>query len=78
MICVALPAFLLGHEPWRRVIAISYGDELSSKHASDFRAIVHAPWYRRAFPTMQIERSTEGEVTATERGFARRRRLPGH
>ncbi len=77
MISVALPAFLLGHEPWRRIIAISYGDELSSKHASDFRAIVHSPWYQRAFPKMQIERSTESEVTTTERGFRKATSVAG-
>ena len=50
-VSVALPAFLLGHEPWRRIFVISYGNELSSKHASDFRSIVESAWYRRAFPS---------------------------
>ena len=52
-VSVAFPAFLLGHEPWRRIFAISYGSELSSKHASDFRSIVESAWYQRAFPRMQ-------------------------
>jgi predicted phage terminase large subunit-like protein len=68
-VSVAFPAFVLGHEPWRRIFAISYSSELSSKHASDFRSIVESPWYRRAFPDMRITRSLEDEVVTTARGF---------
>jgi predicted phage terminase large subunit-like protein len=68
-VSVAFPAFLLGLEPWHRIFAISYGSELSSKHASDFRSIVESAWYRRAFPNMQIARSLEDEVSTTARGF---------
>jgi predicted phage terminase large subunit-like protein len=70
-VSVAFPAFLLGHEPWHRIFAISYGNELSSKHASDFRSIVESPWYRRAFPAMRISRSLEDEVWTSARGFRR-------
>jgi predicted phage terminase large subunit-like protein len=70
-VSVAFPAFLLGHEPGHRIFAISYGSELSSKHASDFRSIVESPWYRRAFPRMRIARSLEEEVWTTARGFRR-------
>jgi predicted phage terminase large subunit-like protein len=68
-VSVAFPAFLLGHEPRRRIFAISYSTELSSKHAGDFRSIVESPWYRRAFPDMRIARSLEDEVVTTARGF---------
>jgi predicted phage terminase large subunit-like protein len=74
---VAFPAFLLGLEPWRRIITISYADELSAKHASDFRSIVHSPWYQRAFPNMRIARSTEGELTTTRRGFRKSTSVSG-
>ncbi len=69
MVSVALPAFVLGHDPRRRIIAISYGADLSHKHARDFRNIVESPWYRRAFPRMQIERGIDEEVTTTKKGF---------
>ena len=68
-VSVAFPAFLLGHEPWHRIFAISYGSELSSKHASDFRSIVESTWFQRAFPAMRIARSLEDEVLTTARGF---------
>jgi hypothetical protein len=74
---VAFPAFLLGHEPRRRIFAISYGDDLSAKHASDFRSIVHSPWYGRAFPEMQVMRSAENDVTTTLRGFRKATSVSG-
>jgi predicted phage terminase large subunit-like protein len=76
-VSVALPAFLLGHQPWRRIFAISYGDDLSAKHASDFRSIVHSSWYKRAFPKMRISRSIEGELTTTKRGFRKSTSVSG-
>ena len=68
-VSVVFAALLLGLEPQRRIIAISYGDELSAKHASDFRSVVNSPWYGRAFPKMRIARNTEGELITTQRGF---------
>lgn len=76
-VSVAFAAFLLGLAPWRRIIAISYGDELSAKHASDFRSIVHSDWYQRAFPNMRIERSTESELITTRRGSRRTTSVSG-
>jgi predicted phage terminase large subunit-like protein len=69
VISVAFPAFVLGHDPNRRIFGISYGMDLATKHAKDFRAIVQSDWYRRAFPGMRIARATDTEVLTTERGF---------
>jgi len=76
-VSVAFTAFLLGHAPWRRIFAISYGDDLSAKHASDFRSIVHSSWYKRAFPKMQILRSVDGELITTKRGFRKSTSVSG-
>ena len=76
-VTVAFTAFLLGHVPWRKIFAISYGDELSAKHASDFRSIVHAPWFKRAFRKMQILRSVDGELVTTKRGFRKSTSVSG-
>jgi predicted phage terminase large subunit-like protein len=75
-VSVAFPAFLLGLEPWHRIFAISYGNELSSKHASDFRSIVESAWYQRAFE-MRIARSLEDEVLTTARGFRKSTSVSG-
>jgi predicted phage terminase large subunit-like protein len=76
-VSVAFSAYLLGLEPWRRIFAISYSSELSSKHASDFRSIVESSWYRRAFPEMKIARSLEEEVLTTARGFRKSTSING-
>src|SRR5246127_3052352 len=76
-VTVAFTAFLLGHEPWRKIFAISYGDDLSAKHASDFRSLVHAPWFKRAFRKLQILRSVDGELVTTKRGFRKAASVSG-
>jgi len=43
-VSVIFPAFLLGHNPRLKIFGISYGTELSAKHAADFRAIVESAW----------------------------------
>jgi len=69
IISVAYPAFVLGHDPRKRIFCISYGSDLSTKHAADFRAVVESDWYRRAFPKMRIARATDSEIQTTARGF---------
>ena len=68
-VSVAFPAYLLGLDPQRKIIAISYGDDLSAKHASDFRSVVNSAWFQRAFRKMHLARNTELEVMTTRRGF---------
>src|SRR5215207_5604600 len=68
---VAFPAFLLGHDPTRRIICVSYSDALARKHASDCRALMRSSEYHRLFPRTRISPSkdTETEVMTTARGF---------
>jgi hypothetical protein len=68
-VSVAFSAYLLGHDPGRRIIGVSYGEELAEKHAADFRAIVESDWYRRVFPKMKIARAAMSDVHTTARGF---------
>jgi hypothetical protein len=49
---VAFPAFLLGHDPTRKIITASYSADLAAKHAADCRTVMQAPWYKRLFPHM--------------------------
>lgn len=67
---VALPAFALGHDPKRRLICVSYSQDLAAKHANDFRALINNPFYRRLFPnTRPSERkNSEAEVQTTAGG----------
>jgi predicted phage terminase large subunit-like protein len=67
---VAFPAFVLGHNPTRRIICVSYSGDLAKKHANDFRAIAEARWYRELFPGTRIgQKDSETEIELTERGF---------
>ncbi|CEG06952.1 Transposase [Afipia felis] len=68
-VSVAFPAFLLGHDPRQKIFGISYGTELSAKHAGDFRSIVQSAWYRRVFPNTQVARAVDSDVYTTRRGF---------
>jgi hypothetical protein len=68
---VALPAFLLGHDPSQRVLCVSYSGELAKKHSNDFRAVLESPWYESTFSDTQIGpfKNTETEIELTARGF---------
>ena len=68
---VAFPAFVLGRNPTRRIIGVSYAESLSRKHANDCRALMKSPLYRQVFPGTRISpaKDTELEVTTTRGGF---------
>jgi len=68
---VAFPAFVLGQDPTRRIICVSYSEGLARKHANDGRALMRSPLYARAFPNTRIDagKDTELEVATTKRGF---------
>ena len=68
---VAFPAFVLGHDPTRRLIAVSYGSELSIKFSNDCRTILQSSWYQSLFPGTRISRTknTEAEVATTCHGY---------
>ena len=77
IIAVSFPAFLLGHQPTRRIICISYSEGLAAKHAADFRSIVESAWYRRIFPNMELARATDMEVHTTCRGYRKATSIAG-
>lgn len=57
LVSVALPAFLLGHDPAFRIIIASYGAELAEKHARDALSVMQSDWYRRLFPGTRLSSS---------------------
>jgi hypothetical protein len=52
-VSVAYVAWLLGHDPSRRIIVVSYSNELAAELHRQFRMVIDAPWYRRLFPAMR-------------------------
>ena len=68
---VAFPAFVLGHDPSKRVIVVSYSTDLAIKHGNDFRTVVNSAEYRAIFPEMRASsmKNTQTEVVTTQNGF---------
>jgi predicted phage terminase large subunit-like protein len=67
---VALPAWLLGHDPTRRIVCVSYAADLAAKLANDCRAVMRSGWYGRTFPATRIDpkKNSEYEFMTTQRG----------
>ncbi len=68
---VSFPSFVLGHDPTKAIIVVSYASDLAIKLANDCRVILNAPWYRELFPAMRISslKNTEFEVATTRHGL---------
>jgi predicted phage terminase large subunit-like protein len=71
LVSVAYPAWILGHDPTRKIICASYSEDLARKFARDFRRVVDSRWYRDLFPSMRLSSSkaSEGEMATTRGGF---------
>jgi hypothetical protein len=65
---IAWPAFILGHDPSKRIIVASYSDQLARKLGRDFRQIVRSNWYRRIFPGTVATKESETEFETTRGG----------
>ena len=65
---IALPAWLLGHDPAIEIVCVSYGQELSDKLAADCRRIMLSPWYRRLFPATHLDRQAVNHLATTHGG----------
>lgn len=76
---VAFVAWILGHDPTLKIVVASYGEELASKHARDFRLVVESDWYRAVFPNFRISprRNTATELQTTQGGGRRAVSLGG-
>ena len=48
---IALPAWLLGHDPTLAIVNVTYAQDLSDTFARDCRAVMASAWYRALFPT---------------------------
>lgn len=54
LISVAWPAWLLGHDPTKKIIGVTYSGELSSNLARGQMRIMQSAWYRELFPEAVI------------------------
>lgn len=65
---VAFVAYILGHNPGKRVIVVSYNSDLAKTLHNYCRLIMKSPWYRRIFPLTRIVKDTETEFVTTQNG----------
>lgn len=66
---VAFPAWVLGRDPSKKLVTISYSADLASTLTGDFRRVVETPCYRQLFPQMKIQgKNTQIEQTTSKSG----------
>jgi predicted phage terminase large subunit-like protein len=68
---VALPAWVLGHDPTRKIICASYGDQLSKDFSTRFRDLLWSHHYQAVFPGTQVAAggASLAEIRTTEKGY---------
>ena len=73
LICsIALPAWILGHNPKAQILCVSYNDELADKFAMNCRDVMQSDWYRELFPMTRLHQSRQSvNDFATTRGGGR-------
>jgi predicted phage terminase large subunit-like protein len=67
-VSVAYVAWVLGHDPTRRIIVVSYSSEFAAELHRQFRMIIDAPWYRALFPAMRPAKDSGTELVTTAGG----------
>lgn len=70
-ISVSWPAWILGHDPTKKIIAASYSQAISNKHSQDCRLIVSSSWYKSVFQEAKIVQgeNQKSKFVTTKRGF---------
>jgi hypothetical protein len=68
---VAFPAYVLGLDPTKRIIGVSYGQDLATKLNKDCREVMSSRWYQQVFPQTKLSRvkNTEAEFATTQMGY---------
>lgn len=67
---VALPAWLLGHNPTRKIMCVSYSQVLAADLAAKCRQVMKSKWYERLFPETRIrDKDTELYFRTSAGGF---------
>src|SRR6266446_7158168 len=54
-VSVAYPAWVLGHDPTRKIIVASYSADFAGDLHRQHRMLIHSEWYRSAFPAVRTE-----------------------
>lgn len=68
---MAWPAWILGHDPSKRVLVSSYSQTLGIKHSMDCRFVMSSEWYRKLFPDTILSKThnQKSKFMTTKHGF---------
>ena len=73
IVSVAFPAWILGHDPTKKILVASYGQELAEELSRACRAVMQSAWYQRLFPATRLDPSRlAANVFETTAGGCRR------
>jgi predicted phage terminase large subunit-like protein len=70
-ISVAWPAWILAHDPSKRIMVSSYSQILSIKHSLDCRLVLSSGWYQEIFPSTILSKkhNQKSKFLTTLNGF---------
>ncbi|MCP5369968.1 MAG: phage terminase large subunit [Rickettsiaceae bacterium] len=70
-VSVAWPAWLMGHNPSKRIMVACYSSVLSIKHSIDCRLILSNNWYKELFPKCRLSKqhNQKSKFLTTNNGF---------
>lgn len=69
-ICVSIAnvAWILGHDPTRRIIVVSYSGDFAAELHRQFRMVINSGWYTALFPQVKWAKETGLELVTTRGG----------
>ncbi|HIK66301.1 MAG TPA: terminase [Henriciella marina] len=67
-VSVTWTAWLLGKDPAKEIMVISYGDEVAGKLARETRELIESDFYRVIFPRTRLRRSAATDLETTRSG----------
>lgn len=68
IVSVAFSAWVLGHDPTKRIICVTYSNEVSKTQAKLFSKIVTSDWFAKAFPECRADKPNRLMDWYTTRG----------
>jgi hypothetical protein len=67
---IALPAWILGHNPAAPILCVSYAQEFAEKFGRECRSVMNSDWYRRIFSTrLSPQKQSAQEFVTKDNGY---------
>lgn len=68
---IAFPAWILGRYPTKRIVCVSYNNDLAQSFSHKCRSLMNEPFYKACFPAMQFDpkKNAVAEFHTTKKGF---------